>query len=433
LGELTTKRAALLQEYTPASKEIRQIDGEIAELQERMKQIAETVVSAKVRARNPALDSYLGALVNGAVSDARLRTLNRVAESRNREIDSLPEKERNITKLMQRVNILERTHQMLSEKYYTLLINEKSTVPSARLASAARPSPIPASPNKQRNAALFLLLGIMLSVAVAVVVERLDQRVRDEDTVSQLTGETALAIIPDEKRLRRSPVQMAEMDHNCPFVEAFRILRNVILFAEANQDLRLLAVTSPGRGEGKSTTAVNLAGAMAMIGKRVLLVDCDLRRPSLHRYLGIPNDVGLTNIVRGQASFQDAIAQTKVENVFCLPTGPLPHDPAEFLNSAQCRSALDQMLAEYDAVILDCPPCAGLSDMQVISTIAQGVLLVISMHRTLLPSLHRAIRGLTQVGASVIGVVINRLNVRRSGYDYYYYSDDTAKNDKRRR
>jgi polysaccharide biosynthesis transport protein len=422
LGQLQAQRAILLQKYTPQAREIKNIDGAIAETKSRMKTIATTVVGQTIQSRNPVVDKYVEAVVNESSASARVGAINGVLSQRNREIQALPDQERNMTMLMQNVESLDRTFQMLSDKYNTLSISERSTFPAARLASTARPSWIPASPNKARNAGLFLILGLMLAAAVAAVAERLDRRLHDEDAVVHATGETALAVIPDEKSLRKTP--LSEISHNTPFIEAFRILRNVTLFSDDHRDVKLLAVTSPGGSEGKSTTCVNLARAIAMLGKRVLLVDCDLRRPSLHNYLGISGKAGFTDLVKGLLNSEEAVQPTKLENVFCLTSGPLPPDSAEFLNSMDSRSILKALAQEYDAVILDCPPCAGLSDMQVISTIVQGVLLVVTMNKTMQTSLNRAIASLTQVGAPVMGYVINRLNAKRSGYDYYqYYSD----------
>ena len=416
LGSLNAQRATLIQEYTPQSSEVKKVDGAIAETKQHMKQIASTMVASKVNSRNPFLDSYVNSIVDGASIQARKNALGKVVAQRNRQIESLPEQERAMTKLMQRVSILDRTYQMLSSNYYSLLINEKSTMPSARVASSALPVPKPIAPNKQRNVALFFLLGLMLSVAMAAVAERMDGRVRDEETVNQFIGDTALAIIPNEKRLK-TPGSQIEL--NSPFVEAFRILQNVIFFGQPDNDIKLLAITSPGRGEGKSTTSVYLAGAMAKSGKKVLLVDCDLRRPSLRKALDIRTDIGLTNFAKGLVSAEDAILSTKCNNVSYLATGPLPEDPAEFLNDPETRNALKSLGDMYDIVILDCPPCAGLGDVQIISTIAQGLLLVVTMNQTLKPSLYRTIHSLNQVGAPVIGYVINRLNPKRSGYDYY--------------
>ena len=278
-------------------------------------------------------------MVTDAAAQARLKTLNRVVSERSRQIEALPEQERSIAKLTDRANILEHTSQLLSEKYYTLQVDEKSTIPSAHIASSAYPVPVPAAPRKLRNTALFLALGILLSIAAAAIAERLDNRIHDERVVNDLLGETALAVIPDERSLNRPNGRSSDLGKNSPLMEAFRILRNVILFSVHDQDIKLLAITSPGRGEGKSTTAVNLAKAIATVGKRILIIDCDLRRPSLHHYLHLSQEPGLTDVVKGQVTLEKAVVPTDVKNVFCLPSGQLPDDPAAFLNSAETNES----------------------------------------------------------------------------------------------
>lgn len=426
LDELNAKKASLRQEYAPASKEIQRINGQIADAERQLKTVAETVVASKVRARNPVLTEYLGALVSSAAADARARALRAVVANRTAEMDKLPDWERNMAGLTQKVSVLSQTYQSLSEKYYVLLVNEKSAMPNARQASAAYPSPTPAIPNKKMNAAVFLLLGLMLSAATAAVAERLDKKVRSEALVSSLIGERPIAVIPNVKSLDPFQLQIANPGCEDSFVEAFRSLRAVINFLMEKNPLKLLAVASPGRSEGKTTVSVNLAVAMAMDGKKVLLMDCDLRRPSIRAHMNLPGGAGFTSVVNGVIGLDEAIVATNIRNLYCLPSGPYQANPAEFLNSQASRDVLRTLAQSYDAVILDCPPGAGLSDMQVVSRIVDGVLLVVCVDHTLRPSLYDAVRRLAQVDAPLIGHVLNRLDMQHSGYVCYQTTDDAG-------
>jgi capsular exopolysaccharide synthesis family protein len=221
---------------------------------------------------------------------------------------------------------------------------------------------------------------------------------------------------------------ICDAEPNSTLIESYRILRSNISFSAVDRQLKILAISSPGRSEGKSTTAANLAVAMAMDGKKVLLMDCDLRRPSQHKVFGIPRDVGFSNAVTGACKLSDAIMPTSVENLSIMPSGPIPPNPSEILNSVHSRQLFTDVADRYDLVIVDCPPCTGLSDVQVVSTIADGLLLLVCMDRTLKPALHMTLRTLRQVEAPLIGVVINRMELRRQGYysyyNYYYYSYD---------
>jgi receptor protein-tyrosine kinase len=293
-------------------------------------------------------------------------------------------------------------------------------LPNGILISKPRVPASPSYPSKGRNLVLFTMLGIMLSVAVAIVADRMDTRVHDPAIVGNMTDLPSLAAIPSIEHEAGVRLQIGKLNHNNAFLESFRILRNNITFSAIDNPLKVIAVSSPGRAEGKSTISVNMAIAMAMDGKKVLLVDCDLRRPSIHNWMGVLREVGLTNVVKGLSSIEDAIVSTDIENVFCLPSGPLPPNPTEFLNSKHSRDLIKELSSMYDMIILDCPPCTGLSDVQVISTMADGVLLVVTMNRTLKPYLHIAMRTLNQVKAPLIGFVLNMVESRRQGYGYYY-------------
>ncbi|HOP81541.1 MAG TPA: hypothetical protein PLZ21_13330, partial [Armatimonadota bacterium] len=293
LAKLNAERANLLQEYTPNSKEVKNIDGEIAEVKQQMKKIAETVVASKVRTRNPVLDMYIGSVISRAASDAKSRAIKQVIASHDKRLEQLPDQERTYTDLQRKVSVLEGTFQALSSKYYSLLINEKSTLPNALLAAAAQPSSIPAFPRKVRDTTLFALIGIALAVLVASIAEQLDKKIRYENTITKVTGEAPLAIIPNQKSLGKQGTKICEMDSCSPFIESLRVLRNLINF-NSSKPIRILAVTSPSNDEGKSTISVGLAVTMAMAGKKVLVVDCDLRRPILRRQLGESSSTGFT-------------------------------------------------------------------------------------------------------------------------------------------
>ena len=423
IDTLNSERATLLQEFMPDTVEIRTIDNRIRDEKERLKKVAETIVSSKMHARNPIRDSLLTKYANDvsalAATSARYYALESELGSLKQAAQKLPERQRGYTERLQRVELLQRKYDALSEKYNSLLLSEQTMLPNGMLISRAQASSKPAYPNMKSSAVLFLLLGAMLGVALALILERFDSRVHDENAVEKMSGLTALSIVPDIQR--ESPQILGKNVSNNALLESYRILRNNIHFSVMDQHLKIIAITSPGRSEGKSTTAVNLAAAMAMEGKKVLLADCDLRRPSLHKIIGVPRTTGLTTLVTHDSTLKDTIVATEEENVFFLPAGPTPANPAEILNSQSCRTLFEELSEHYDMILMDCPPAVGLSDVQVVSTIADGVLLVVSIDQTLRPHLDLTLRSLAQAEAPVIGVVLNRMNIRKRGYGYYDY------------
>ncbi|MBE3583527.1 MAG: CpsD/CapB family tyrosine-protein kinase [Limnochordaceae bacterium] len=203
--------------------------------------------------------------------------------------------------------------------------------------------------------------------------------------------------------------------------EAFRTLRTNIQFASVDRPLRVMLVTSSGPDEGKSTVSANLSAALAQAGQRVLLINGDLRRPSLHRVLGCTDRIGLTNVLLGQASITEAVQETSVPNLYFLGSGPLPPNPAEVLGSQSMDQLLAQVKAAYDMVVVDMPPVVALADAAILAPRVDGVLLVVRAGRTNKEAARQAVAMLQRVRAHLLGVVLNDIDLKSSRYGYYYY------------
>jgi capsular exopolysaccharide synthesis family protein len=420
------------QLFQDSAPEITNLKADLKVEEAHLRQLSKTLVSSVTRVRNPELDKlfqiYGEALANSIVSGEKVKGLTEYVQHWKEQFKGVPEKGRQFAELKEAVDTLLRTYDLLSDRYYALLIEEKQSIPNGFIVATAI-SPRSASyPNTFRGFALSLFLGILTGILAAVALERLDTRIHDPAVVERITGLTVLTSVPETKRTADQPITALTIgggDTSSGFTESFRLLRYNIAFSSPDKELKILAVTSAGKGDGKSTTAVNLAIALALDGNRVILIDGDLRRPALHNYLAVSREVGFTNVVRGLISFKDAVLPTQYENVFCLPTGPLPPNPSEFLNSQLARDIIAEGAREYDYVIVDCPPCTGLSDVQVISTLVQGVVLVVAIDTTERQYLVGAIRLLKLASAPLVGVVLNRVRYNRSSYyayySYYYY------------
>lgn len=213
---------------------------------------------------------------------------------------------------------------------------------------------------------------------------------------------------------------ISKLDPKSPVVEAYRTLRTNLQFANVDKPLTRVLITSPGPGEGKSTIAANLAYVMAQSGQRVIVVSVDLRKPTLHKYFGLPNQHGVTNILAGQTSIDDCLQGTDTENLRLLASGPTPPNPAELLGSAQMRSLVDELQKRADFIIYDAPPVIAVTDAAVLAPLMDGVLLVINAGTVPRELAIRSKEQLEKVGAKVLGTVLNRVDVA-SGYGYYYY------------
>lgn len=207
-----------------------------------------------------------------------------------------------------------------------------------------------------------------------------------------------------------------------PASEAFRTLRTNIDFSSFERELNNLLITSAVPGEGKSTTAVNLGIAMAVTGKKVLVIDADLRDPSQHKYFEFDNNTGLTSLmINDELQLINAVRKTNVENFFVLTSGPIPPNPAEILTSKKMRTFVKNLTGIYDMVIVDSPPVIAVSDASILASYLDGVVLVVGAGSVARDEAIHARDQLHKVKANLLGVVLNKVPVNGSGYYYYYY------------
>lgn len=208
-----------------------------------------------------------------------------------------------------------------------------------------------------------------------------------------------------------------------PVAEAFRTLRTNIQFASIDKPLRTIMITSTGPSEGKSTTISNLAVVLAQQDKKVLLVDADLRKPTVHHTFQLPNRVGLTNVLAGGGTIQSAVQKSTFGDLHVLTSGPVPPNPAELLGSKKMSQLVEEVVSEYDYVLFDAPPVVAVTDAQILSSLMDGVLLVVNSGKTHREMALKAKGLLENVQANVIGVVLNQKEVNGEGDYYYYYGD----------
>ncbi len=277
-------------------------------------------------------------------------------------------------------------------------------------------------PKLKLNLALGAVLGLFLGLVLAFLLEFLDDRVKGSDELEKLLGLPTLGIVPrsknkDNKRL----AIMSQSDPRSSFAEAFRSLRTNLMFSTRHGMPKVLSITSAAPSEGKTTTAINLATVASQVGKTVLLVDTDLRNPSIHKRLSLDNSKGLTNYLTGQEHLLEAVTQScQIPEVYVVTAGPLSPNPVELLSSEQ----MDHIMAlahdgTFDMVIMDMPPVLGLADALIISSRVDATILSVSMGETKKQALSNAYKRLRQARANLIGVVLVKAK-QGSGYGYHY-------------
>jgi polysaccharide biosynthesis transport protein len=317
---------------------------------------------------------------------------------------------------------VEQTDELLMDlrrKKATEQTNEELTKHTAQIWAHAEPEAVAAKPKIALNLALGAVLGLLFGLALAFALEYLDTSVKSLDDVEKFLGVPVLAVIPQGVGVLHRTTGFN------PDAEAYRILRTNIEFNRKTAHANCITVVSGGAGEGKSTTLTNLAFVCAQGGYNVLLIDADLRRPRLHTLFDASNQVGLTNFLTQDIRLEDVVLQTPVDNLYFLPSGLLPGDAAGILNSQRMSDLIADVKSRFDLVLIDSPPILGVSDASVLANEADMTIVVVQHRKLPRQMLLRVKQAVENVGGTVLGVVLNNVDIRSdSQYSYYtsYYT-----------
>ncbi|MDW5611091.1 polysaccharide biosynthesis tyrosine autokinase [Mycolicibacterium sp. D5.8-2] len=307
---------------------------------------------------------------------------------------------------------------------------EDGSIPDSRVVVEQRAS-IPESPvvpQPAKNIAIGLGVGVMLGVGLAVLRDLLDNTVKSREQLEELTNTGLVGSIPLDKE-RRKQASISFDRETSGIAEAFRKLRTNLQFLAVDNPPRVILVTSSMPSEGKSTTAINIALALAETDKSVVLVDGDLRRPSLHRYLDLVGTVGFSTVLSGAVALDDALQKTRFPGLTVLTSGAIPPNPSELLGSQSARKMLNELRAKFDYVIVDSTPLLAITDAAILAAGADGVLIMSRYGHTKREHLAHAVGSLENVGAPLLGAVFTMTPARGSAaysYSYGYYGEYAA-------
>lgn len=339
-----------------------------------------------------------------------------------------------------------------NEKLYAILLEQLKEADlrrmmntnNVRLIDTPTEPRFPVAPRVSTNVAAGLVSGLILGLVLAFVREAIDNTLKTPDDVEKRLQLTFLGLLPEfiddvdqpqtegkRKRWlvrRRKRIHAPELivhdDPSSGIAEAARSLRTNLLFMNPDKPYRRLLVTSAAPSEGKTTVAVSVAVTLAQSGQRVCILDCDLRRPRLHHIFDRAGDVGIMNVILGEATVEEAAKPTVVPNLSCIPCGPIPPSPADVITSAKFRQMLDMLGERFDRIVIDSPPVMAVTDAAILSTLADGVLLVARAFKTSIKLAKTGLRQLRDVDAPIAGGVLNGVNLTRHQYyyeGYYYY------------
>jgi polysaccharide biosynthesis transport protein len=312
------------------------------------------------------------------------------------------------------------TYASLLQSYEQVRLTEAQTTSTVIIKEPAIPPNSPIRPRTVTNTVLASVVGVMLAVGVVFLIEALDDTLRTPDDVVRHLNLPVLGVIATHDVVDGKPV--VAYRPRSPVAEAFRSLRTNLQFAMVDRPLETILITSPSPEEGKSTVATNLALVMAQSERKVALVDADMRRPSIHRLLGLPNRFGVSSLfVMNQVQLDGALRPSEIPNMFTMTSGKTPPNPAELLGSAKMGEILDQVKSLMDVVVIDIPPVLAVTDASVLAPRIDGVLLVLKPGSTKIAAARQAVEQLRRVGAHLLGVVLNEVSLTRSRYNYQYY------------
>jgi capsular exopolysaccharide synthesis family protein len=405
-AELQGQYQQKLQVFKPEYPEMKQLEGQIAELD---KQIAGELrnIRASVKSEYDAARSQESLLL-GKIDALRSQTL----DTDNRSIQY------NILK--REVDTNRQLYDAMLQRYKEIGIAGGVGTNNVSIVDRALVPESRYKPNLPLNLAIGLLLGAMLGVLTAFVLEFMDQTLKTPQDVEQRLRLSVLGIIPRLKK-QEVPAQ-ALRDLRSPFSEAYRSVRTALQFSTDNGVPKVLLVTSAGPSEGKSTTAWSLARNFAQLGKRTLLIDGDLRNPSLHQVAEVRGEIGLSNLLSGAANIHEAVQETDDPRLKIVLAGPLPPNPAELLAGSKLISLLTVAAEGYDQVVIDGPPVLGLADAPILANASAGTLLVVEAGKTRIQAAQMAVKRLMVARARIIGVVLSKYAAQHQGVGYSYGS-----------
>ena len=431
LSELQTQRVELLNTYGEDAPKVKDVTTKIAEIQQQIKESQLSLEEKLKTEYDRALreEQKFNAMLAAAKSEAS--TQNQAAIEFNLLTQEVATNKQLYTDFLNKTNQAEAQK---VEQQNNLRIIELAETPGA-----------PIGPRRMFNIMVAFLLSTGAGIGLAFLLEYLDNTIKTVEDVSRYAQLPALSVIPavagsaarklsakTAKAKKALPTmtagaaprnsQLVSLDTRSSAAEAYRVLRTSVLLSAAGQPPKTVLITSGQPGEGKTTTAVNTAISLSQLGASVLIIDCDLRRPTTHKVLGVEHQLGLsTYLSHSNVRLEDVIQALPIANLSLLPCGPIPPNPAELIISDRMKDMLKELSERYDHIIIDSPPLINVTDPVILSTMVDGVILVVHGGKSTRDIVRRARQELSTVGAKIFGVVLNNVDLRREGYDNYYY------------
>ena len=343
------------------------------------------------------------------------------AGKNNREISEIPAKQKQLIEITRRQKIMEQLFSFLLEKKIEMSIGSASTIPSSRIIESASSSGIPVKPQKGRSYAFALLLGMLVPAAVIFLKEFLNDKVRSRNDIEQFTQAPILGEISHSQDNRDLVVRK---DSRAFIAEQFRMVRSNLQYLVPKQGSACIMVTSSLSGEGKSYISLNVAAALALAGKKTVILEFDMRKPSILTKLGLPRRTGISNFIIGNASYDELAEKVEgTDNLFVIGSGPIPPNPSELLLDSKCQELFKQLRKDYEVVVIDTAPIGLVSDAITLGQQADASLYVLRHNYTQKRQMKMVEELYQSKKLPRLSLVINDIDLRTGSYDYYGYGN----------
>lgn len=371
---------------------------------------------------------------------AKINALQRIVSDYESQLSDLPNKGLTLARLMRQMEVDQSTYKLMQEKLEETRISEAGQQSNVTMLDMAIEPDFPIKPKKKMNMMLGALIGLGLGIGLTFLLEYFDDSIKNPEELERL-GFPILATIPEisseeviknvqsengdsEEIWQAKQIEtrlVTHFDPKSPVSEAYRTLRTNIQFKNKKNKQIVSLITSSAPKEGKSTTVANLAITMAQLGSKTILIDTDLRRPVIHSIFNMRKENGATNYLIGKATVDEIIKPTFVDNLSIITSGPLPPNPSELLGSDAMKELITMLRDKYDAILFDSPPVIAVTDAAILSTMVDGVVLVIKAHQTQREAIKRAKGLLDTAESNIFGSLLNSVNIERTYGTYYYY------------
>ena len=446
MSVLEGEKISISSKYGNNHSAVLDLEKQLKNLEESLKIETERMLDLGVYSADPLLyrqsimDSIISINVMKVSLESQIDAYYNMVENYNEKLGELPDKLLEFTRLERERIIHAETYSFMSQKLEEARIGEASQLDKIRVVDKGVPNNVPIYPDKKLNILLGLIFGVSMGLGVALIIELLDNTIKSIEQLER-RGLSILTMIPaigkqiNNKKTKKYSIKNSNVeklqrrlitheDPKSPISEAYRGLRTSLMYSKNEDNCNIILVSSPGPGEGKTTTIANLAITYANLGKRTLLIDSDLRKPVIHKVFNVDKTPGLTSYLTQDEKLSSIINKTDIENLEVITSGVVPPNPSELLDSKKMNSFIKEIKNEYDVVLFDSPPLIAVTDPYVLLKHIKQFVLVVRAGVTERGGLNRVLTAIKQSNLEVTGVVMNAMKEEHSygaGYYYNYY------------